>query len=156
MIVWITGLPAAGKTTLAEKLASCFRNDGRPVVILDGDRVREILHTELTWSYLDRRDNCIRIARMARLISESNVDVIVATVSWFEHVRPNLATCKVLTVYVDTPRELCERRDPKHVYRDGKFTQEYIPIEDPDYTLRGTGDPAMTARTLYDFLIVTA
>jgi len=128
MVVWITGLPGAGKTTVAKKLAkdnSIFR---KKPIILDGDEIRSIIH-EKQKNYYDRDSRlslAYKYAGLANLLSEQGHDVIVATISLFSEVhkwnRNNIS--EYFEIYLKVPKEELEKRDQKKLYsryKDGKI-----------------------------------
>lgn len=120
--LWLTGLPSAGKTTLARALADALAPSGRAVEILDGDAVRPVLSTELGYSRADRDANVARIGWVAQLLARHGVLVIAAVVSPFAQARDALraaheqAGVPFLEVHVATPLEVCEQRDVKGLY----------------------------------------
>ena len=120
--VWFTGLPSAGKTTLANALAERLRAAGRPVEILDGDAVRPVLSPELGYSRADRDANVARIGWVASLLARNGVLVLASVVSPFaqarDHVRSGHAAAgtRFLEVHVSTPVEICAERDVKGLY----------------------------------------
>ena len=118
--IWLTGLPAAGKTTLACALEQRLRDLGRMTCVLDGDSLRKGLCRDLGFSEADRVENIRRVAEVARLMVDAGLTVMVALVSPFREQR-RLASQLVsdgefIEVFVDTPLEECERRDPKGMY----------------------------------------
>ena len=82
-VLWLTGLPAAGKTTLAGALASRLRNLGLPVCVLDGDDLRRGLNADLGFSEADRDENVRRTAEVARLLLDAEIFVVAALISPF-------------------------------------------------------------------------
>jgi adenylylsulfate kinase len=120
--VWLTGLPSAGKTTLANALADHLRATGRPVEVLDGDAVRTVLSPELGYSRADRDANVARIGYVAHLLARHGVLVVAAVVSPFagawDGVRARHAAdgTAFLEVHVATPVEVCAARDVKGLY----------------------------------------
>lgn len=120
--VWLTGLPSAGKTTLAHALADALAPSGRPIEILDGDAVRPVLSTELGYSRADRDANVARIGWVAQLLARNGVLVIAAVVSPFVQAREALRAAHeqvgtpFLEVHVATPLEVCQQRDVKGLY----------------------------------------
>lgn len=118
--VWITGLPSAGKTTLAIAIESALADAGQPVVRLDGDAVRSGLCSDLGFSVPDRRENVRRVACVARLLADSAVISVCALVS---PLREHRALARSLhdgvgfvEVFADTPLAECERRDSSGLY----------------------------------------
>ena len=118
--VWLTGLPGAGKTTLASALEQRLRQLGRPTCVLDGDSLRAGLCRDLGFSDADRIENIRRVAEVARLMVDAGLTVLVALVSPFSAqrrlARELLSDGEFTEVFVDTPLEACERRDPKGMY----------------------------------------
>lgn len=120
-VIWLTGLPAAGKTTIAVHLARRLRARGVVAVILDGDELRAGLCTDLGFSELDREENIRRAGCVAELISRSGVIAICALVSPYarlrKQVRDFLPSGRFIEVYVRCPLSVCRQRDPKGLYR---------------------------------------
>ena len=118
--IWLTGLPAAGKTTLASALEQQLREQGRPTCVLDGDSLRRGLCRDLGFSEADRVENIRRVAEVARLMVDAGLTVMVALVSPYRDqrrlARQLLSDGEFIEVFVDTPLEECERRDPKGMY----------------------------------------
>jgi len=118
--IWLTGLPAAGKTTLASALEQRLRELGRMTCVLDGDSLRKGLCRDLGFSEADRVENIRRVAEVARLMVDAGLTVMVALVSPFRAQRrlasQLLSDGEFIEVFVDTPLEECERRDPKGMY----------------------------------------
>ena len=149
--VWMTGLPAAGKSTIAAAMEERIARDGYRAYRLDGDNLRYGLNSDLGFDPVDRAENIRRVAHVASLFADSGAIAIVSVISPYEvdrqfarsiHERGEL---EFLEVFVDTPLEECERRDPKGLYaraRGGKitgFTGVDAPYErprDPDVELR--------------------
>src|SRR3954447_15130703 len=120
--VWITGLPAAGKTTLARTLERRLLEQGRPAKVLDGNEVREGLTAGLAFSRADRDENVRRTAEAALLLADAGVIAVVALVSPYAQARRaararhEAAEVPFVEVWIDTPLAECERRDPDHLY----------------------------------------
>lgn len=142
--VWLTGLPASGKSTLAGELERRLVGQARPAYRLDGDVMRHELCGDLGFSRADRDENVRRAAQVARWLAESGVIVLVALVSPHAEARARAraiheqAGVPFLEVHVATPLEVCEHRDPKGLYRkarDGELrgmTGIDDPYEPPD------------------------
>jgi adenylylsulfate kinase len=138
-IVWFIGLSGSGKSTLCLSLQSELLRRGQLVKILDGDELRRGLCSDLGFSEQDRAENIRRIAHVADLVSRMGVIVLVATICPFQRLRE---VCRaqlpdMVEVFVDAPLAVCERRDPKGLYRlarSGKlsgFTGVDSPFEVP-------------------------
>jgi adenylylsulfate kinase len=117
--VWLTGLPSAGKTTLAYAVAE--RLDG-PVEILDGDEVREFLSRDLGFSKADRDTQVLRVGWVAKTLAKHGVTVLVSLVSPYADARDKVralhgeAGVDFYEVHVATPVEVCAERDVKGLY----------------------------------------
>jgi adenylyl-sulfate kinase len=120
-LIWITGLPAAGKTTLAGHIQTALRARNVPVVVLDGDDLRRTVNADLGFSEDARRENVRRIGEIARVLLTQGFTVIVACISPFraqrDALRATFAPGQFVEVFVDTPLEVCQARDPKGLYR---------------------------------------
>lgn len=138
-VVWFTGLPSSGKSTLAGLLAQELPSRGLPVEILDGDEVRQRLTKGLGFSKEDRDDNIRRIAFVAKLLSRNNVCAITAAISPYRSVRDEARRDigRFVEVYVKCPVETCIARDVKGLYRRAlageisNFTGISDPYEEP-------------------------
>jgi adenylylsulfate kinase len=120
--VWLTGLPSAGKTTIATVLADRLRAEGHPVQVLDGDEVRAALSTELGYSKEDRDTNVRRIGYVAGLLAEHGVTVLVPAIAPYAMSRAAVRELhaargvRYVEVHVATPVEICADRDVKSLY----------------------------------------
>ncbi len=118
--VWLTGLSGSGKSTLANLLEKRLHAEGRHTYVLDGDNVRHGLNRDLGFTEADRAENIRRVAEVAKLMGDAGLIVIVAFISPFraerEFARSLFAAGEFIEVFVDTPIEECERRDPKGLY----------------------------------------
>ncbi|HEX6026510.1 MAG TPA: sulfate adenylyltransferase subunit CysN [Solirubrobacter sp.] len=119
-VLWMTGVPGAGKTTIANLLERRLHAEGVHTAVLDGDNVRHGLSRDLGFSEADRIENIRRIAEVAKLMTDSGLVVIVSFISPF---RSDRAAARKLfereqfvEVFVDTPLEVAEERDPKGLY----------------------------------------
>ena len=135
--VWLTGLPCAGKTTIAEALNWMLQEQGRVVTLLDGDIVRRHLSKGLGFSKEDRDTNIFRIGFVATEIVRHRGAAICAAVSPYEstrqRVRDMVGKDNFILVFVDAPLEVCESRDVKGMYcraRRGEI-QNFTGISDP-------------------------
>ncbi|MEU8772560.1 adenylyl-sulfate kinase [Streptomyces sp. NPDC048606] len=120
--VWLTGLPSAGKTTIAYALAERLRGEGHRVEVLDGDEIREFLSAGLGFGREDRHTNVQRIGFVAELLASNGVKALVPVIAPFadsrEAVRKRHAAenTAYLEVHVATPVEVCSERDVKGLY----------------------------------------
>jgi len=119
--VWFTGLPSAGKTTIANLVGERLAQGGRPVEVLDGDVVRSHLSRGLGFSKADRDENIRRIGYVAGLLTGHGVTVLVSAVSPYRAVRDELRTTigrvgGFLEVHVATDLATCRARDVKGLY----------------------------------------
>lgn len=132
LTIWLTGLSAAGKSTLAFALERELMNVGRACFVLDGDNVRYGINSDLGFSPQNRSENIRRVAEVARLMNEAGLIVITAFISPFlsdrAMAREIVGHGCFREIYVSTPLAECELRDPKGLYlkaRSGRL---------PDYT----------------------
>jgi bifunctional enzyme CysN/CysC len=120
--LWFTGLPGAGKSTIAAAVEECLIQAGRPAFLLDGDNLRHGLNGDLGFDEEARSENVRRTAHVARLLAESGTVALVSLVSPYAADRE--AACALhaaddldfIEIFVDAPLELCEQRDPKGLY----------------------------------------
>jgi adenylyl-sulfate kinase len=158
--IWLTGLPAAGKSTIASAVEERLVSEGRHAFLLDGDNLRHGLNGDLGFDEAARTENVRRTAHVARLLAESGTIAIVSLVSPFERDRRQAAALHAdvdlpfLEVFVDAPLRLCESRDPKGLYaraRAGQLTgmtgvdAPYEAPSRPDVVLRSAQEPIETA-----------
>lgn len=121
--VLLTGLPAAGKTTIAVALERCLVDSGRSAYLLDGDNIRHGLSDDLGFSPGDRSEHVRRVGHVARLMADAGTIALVAMISPLAADRAKLrkaheqADLPFREVFVDTPLAECERRDPKRAVR---------------------------------------
>lgn len=122
MTVWFTGLSGSGKSTIANEVAERLLESDRPAYLLDGDNVRHGLNADLGFSAADRTENVRRIGEVARLMADAGLVVLVPVISPYRVDRSAVRAMHVaaglefVEVFVDTPLEVCEQRDPKGLY----------------------------------------
>lgn len=120
--IWFTGLPAAGKSTVASAVEERLVGEGRHAFLLDGDNLRHGLNGDLGFDEQARRENVRRTAHVARLLAESGTVALVSLVSPYARDRQDAcdlhrqAGIEFVEVFVDAPLQLCEQRDPKGLY----------------------------------------
>ncbi len=148
LTIWLTGLSGSGKTTLGNALKENFLRTGRPSYVLDGDSVRQGLCSDLSFSDMDRAENTRRVAEVAKMMNEAGLIVIAALISPFglerDLARLTIGENSFVEVYLNTPLEICESRDPKGLYRKWRSGEikdlsdihsHYEPPEHPSLTL---------------------
>jgi len=165
--VFLTGLSGAGKSTIGDILIARLQDAGRPVTTLDGDVVREMLSSELTFSRADRDLNIRRIGWVAGEIVRHGGAVVVAAIAPYDAAREQARTLvdrhgTFVLVHVATPLAVTEARDVKGLYaraRSGEIAQftgvtdAYEVPSAPDLVLDGsTGSPADSAQQIIDHL----
>ncbi|MEA2273754.1 MAG: bifunctional enzyme CysN/CysC, partial [Solirubrobacteraceae bacterium] len=137
--VWMTGLPASGKSTIAGDLEERLVRAGRSAYRLDGDNLRHGLNADLGFETADRQESVRRAANAARLLADAGSVAVVSLVSPYEADRQNArqlheeAGLDFIEVFVDTPLEVCEQRDPKGLYakaRRGEINR-FTGVDDP-------------------------
>jgi adenylyl-sulfate kinase len=158
--IWLTGLPASGKSTVGAAVEERLVESGRFAYLLDGDNLRHGICGDLGFSPADRERNVIRVGELAWLLADAGAVVIVALVSPFARVRDAVrhrheqAGLRFYEVYLATPLKVCAARDPKGLYARARagtlpdFTgvdQPYEPPSRPE--LRLTEDKSVAAAT---------
>jgi len=137
MILWLTGLSGAGKSTIAERLEQEIHSFGRHTCMLDGDNLRRGLNRNLGFSLEDRVENVRRAAETAKLMADAGLIVIVALISPLRSQRDAARALFVegefVEIFIDAPLAVCEARDPKGLYakaRRGELPQ-FTGIDSP-------------------------
>ncbi|MFO1515378.1 MAG: sulfate adenylyltransferase subunit CysN [Lysobacterales bacterium] len=140
--LWFTGLSGSGKSTIANQVERRLLASGYHTYLLDGDNVRHGLNRDLGFTAEDRVENIRRVAEVARLMVDAGLIVLVSFISPFRSerrlARDLFAPGEFVEVFVDTPLELCEQRDPKGLYRKARsgeirnFTGIDSPYEVPE------------------------
>ncbi|NAZ95965.1 adenylyl-sulfate kinase [Vibrio toranzoniae] len=124
VILWFSGLSGSGKSTVANAVESKLLQMGKHSYLLDGDNVRHGLNKDLGFSDADRVENIRRIGEVAKLFVDAGNIVLTAFISPFlsdrQHVRELVNDDEFLEVFVDTPLEVCEARDPKGLYKKAR------------------------------------
>ncbi len=136
-VLWFTGLSGAGKSTLSHAVEERLHKMGIHTYVLDGDNVRMGLNKDLGFSQKDRKENIRRVGEVAKLFVDAGVVVITAFISPYredrEFVRNLLNKGDFIEVYVKCPLEICERRDPKGLYKKVRqgLIKEFTGIDSP-------------------------
>ena len=164
--VWMTGLSACGKSTIAFTLEHALVQRGRMTYVLDGDNVRHGLNKNLGFSAEDRAENIRRIGEVAKLFTDAGVITLTSFISPYradrDAVRANLGAGNFIEVFVDTPISVCEERDPKGLYKKARageikgFTgidDPYEAPENPELVLNAAElSPQQAAQRLLEYL----
>jgi len=143
LVIWLTGLSGAGKTTIATELERQLFAAGRHTYLLDGDNLRHGLCSDLNFSAESRRENIRRAGEVAALFADAGVIVIAAFISPFradrERARQAMAAGRFVEVFVNAPLTVCEQRDVKGLYARARanqikeFTGISAPYEPPEH-----------------------
>ena len=149
-IIWVTGLSGAGKSTIADLLEEKLNQQGKHTFLLDGDTLRHTLNQDLGFSDYDRNENIRRIGHVGKLMVDAGLIVIASFISPFEKqrklTRELFEKDEYIEVFLNTPLEVCEQRDPKGLYKKARsgllkdFTgidSAYEKPENPEITLDG-------------------
>ena len=145
LVIWFTGLSASGKSTIANLVEKKLHILSKRTYLLDGDNVRHGLNRDLGFTDADRVENIRRIAETAKLFVDAGLIVLTSFISPFKSER-NLARelleeGEFIEIFVDTPLDICEQRDPKGLYKKARagelpnFTgidSDYEPPENPE------------------------
>jgi len=157
--LWLTGLSGSGKSTVAVELEKRLIRRGVLAYRLDGDNVRHGLNANLGFGADDRKENIRRIGEVAKLFADAGVVTISSFISPYQNDRDQVrkihedAGLKFLEVFINTPIEICEQRDPKGLYKKARageikgFTgidDPYETPQNPDIDVK-TGDQSASA-----------
>jgi bifunctional enzyme CysN/CysC len=161
MTIWLTGLSGSGKSTVAVEVERRLVAAGRPAYLLDGDNLRHGLNADLGFGAGDRGENVRRVGEVAKLFADAGMVAVVSLVSPYRADRNKVrasheaAGLRFVEIFVDTPLDVCEARDPKGLYAKARagelrgFTgidDPYEPPDKPDLVLRpGHGSPSAMA-----------
>jgi adenylylsulfate kinase len=168
--LWFTGLSGSGKSTIAFTLEHALVQRGHLAYVLDGDNIRHGLNKNLGFSAADREENIRRIGEVAKLFADAGVITMTSFISPYRKDRDTVRALHqaakpalpFIEVYVNTPINTCEQRDPKGLYKKARagelknFTGIDDPYEEPlrpELTIDATGtSPQQAAALLLDYL----
>lgn len=141
-VIWFTGLSGSGKSTIARGLEERLIGEGHLAYVLDGDNLRHGLNSDLGFSPEDRRENIRRVGETAALFADVGLIAITAFISPYradrDAARQTVGEKRFIEVYLDVPLEICEKRDPKKLYKKAHtgeipdFTGISAPYEIPE------------------------
>jgi len=166
VVLWFTGLSGSGKSTIANALESTLYSMGYHTYLLDGDNIRHGLNSDLGFSKEDRKENIRRVGEVSKLFVDAGIITITAFISPFiddrKRAKNIVGESNFIEVFIDTPLEVCAKRDPKGLYKkvkDGEikeFTGVHSPYEkpiDPDIHIETIKmDVEESVRSIVDFL----
>lgn len=153
--IWLTGLSGSGKSTIAHGVEKSLVSAGRGAYVLDGDNLRHGINGDLGFSKEDRSENVRRVSEIARLMADAGLVVLVPVISPYQgdrdaaRMRHDEIGLSFIEVFVDTPLEVCQQRDPKGLYaraRAGEIVgmtgvdDPYERPETPELTIDGAED----------------
>jgi len=137
--IWLTGIPASGKTTISILLKDYLQKKNMPAIILDGDEIRKTVSKDLGFSPQDRKEHNRRVIEIAKLLVKNNFTAIIPLISPYKETR-DLARKEIpnfVEVYVKASLDTCIKRDPKGLYKKAKngeitnLTGLQSPYEEP-------------------------
>jgi len=139
-VIWLTGIPASGKTTLALELKKFYEQKGLQIDILDGDEIRKTLSKDLGFSPEDRKEHNRRVIFVAQILAKNGVTTIVPLISPYRETRANARKeiPNFVEVWVKASVDECKKRDPKGLYKKAmageikNLTGLQAPYEEPE------------------------
>ena len=166
VMLWLTGLPSSGKSTIAFTAEHALVARGRLAYVLDGDNIRHGLNKNLGFSADDRGENIRRIGEVGKLFVDCGAITLTSFVSPYradrDAVRDLMEDGEFLEVFVDTPVEICEQRDPKGLYAKARageipnftgISDPYESPENPELVIEtASSTPEEAANTIIDML----
>lgn len=165
IVLWVTGLSGSGKSTIANFVEKILFKNGINTYLLDGDNIRSGLCSDLGFNISDREENIRRLGEVVKLILDTGMIILVSVISPYRYQREMISRMlgkeNLLEIFIDTPIDVCERRDPKELYKKAhlgeisNFTgvQSIYEIpEKPDIILNGTDSLEKNSQKLIKIL----
>lgn len=153
-VLWFTGLSGSGKSTIANEVEKELFQKGYLTYALDGDNIRNGINNDLGFTPEDRKENLRRIAEVAKLFVDAGIITLAAFISPTHKDRMGIKNIigkeKFYEIYIDTPLEICEQRDPKGLYKKARLGEiknftgidaPYEPPENPDLHIKTADTP---------------
>ena len=150
-LIWLTGLPSSGKSTIAFTAEHALIERGHLAYVLDGDNIRHGLNKNLGFSAEDRAENIRRIGEVGKLFADAGIITLSSFVSPYrtdrDGVRELMENQNFIEVFIDTPLDVCEERDPKGLYQKARtgeipnftgISDPYEPPENPELVIHTT------------------
>lgn len=165
--LWFTGLSGAGKSTVAFALEQALLQQQYKTYVLDGDNIRHGLNNNLGFSDKDREENIRRVGEVSRLFADAGIIILSSFISPFRHDRRQVrdihekSGLAFIEVFIDTPLEICEARDPKKLYEKARrgeikeFTGISSPYERPEHaeiTIGPENSPDQSVELIFAYL----
>ena len=157
--LWITGLPASGKSTITKQIVESLGNQDVKVQVLESDELRKIITPNPTYSPQERDIFYNTMIYIGSILTKNEVNVIFDAVAnrkkWRKKARENINN--FMEIYVDTPLNICKERDPKGIYKKAELGEastvpgvqkEYEKPENPGVIVDGTDDPEKSAEKI--------
>jgi len=123
MVIWLIGLSASGKTTIAKEIVKILKTNNKNTVLIDGDQGREVWGDDLQYDMNSRRVNAARLSKICNVLDKQEVEVVGAVLSlfpeWQKWNRDHFSS--YYEVYLDVPMHVLEQRDPKLIYKSARL-----------------------------------
>lgn len=149
-VLWLTGLSGSGKSTIANLVERALWSEGKHTYILDGDNIRHGLSNDLGFTAEDRIENIRRVSEVSRLMTDAGMIIIVSLISPYQGERERARRTvgdEFVEVFIDTPLEECERRDPKGLYKRAR-AGEIRGMTGVDSPYEAPNNPEIHVRTM--------
>lgn len=149
-VLWLTGLSGSGKSTIANLVERALWSEGKHTYILDGDNVRHGLSNDLGFTAEDRIENIRRVSEVSRLMTDAGMIIIVSLISPYQGERERARRTvgdEFVEVFIDTPLDECERRDPKGLYKRAR-AGEIRGMTGVDSPYEAPSNPEIHVRTM--------